>query len=108
MGWFWERSSRPWQRVWRAATDTRDGSRTVMGQRRVRILDLLVGGGAPEFGPRRLCATCAEVTGMTGDVSVGRALVRLRAHAFGHDRTLNEVARNVVERRLRFDIADEI
>ena len=37
------------------------------------------------------------------DVSVGQALIRLRAYAFGNDRDLTEVARAVVERRLRFD-----
>jgi hypothetical protein len=37
------------------------------------------------------------------DVSVGQALVRLRAHAFGNERPLTEVARDVVARRLRFD-----
>lgn len=37
------------------------------------------------------------------DISVGQALIRLRAHAFGTDRSLAEVAADVVERRLRFD-----
>jgi GAF domain-containing protein len=37
------------------------------------------------------------------DVSVGQALIRLRAHAFGNDRALTEVAHDVVGRRLRFD-----
>jgi hypothetical protein len=37
------------------------------------------------------------------DVGVGQALVRLRAHAFGNDRPLAEVAQDVVARRLRFD-----
>jgi hypothetical protein len=36
-------------------------------------------------------------------VSVAQALIRLRAHAFGNDRTLADVARDVVDRRLRFD-----
>ena len=36
------------------------------------------------------------------DVSVGQALVRLRAYAFANDRPLTEVARDVVERTLRF------
>jgi hypothetical protein len=39
------------------------------------------------------------------DVSVREALVRLRAYAFGHDRSLTEVARDVVDRKLRFDAA---
>ncbi len=37
------------------------------------------------------------------DVGVGQALLRIRAHAFGNDRALGDVARDVVERRLRFD-----
>ena len=37
------------------------------------------------------------------DVSVGHALIRLRAYAFGNDRPLAEVARDVVARTLRFD-----
>lgn len=36
-------------------------------------------------------------------VSVGQALVRLRAYAFGNDRSLTEVAKDVVERTLHFD-----
>jgi hypothetical protein len=37
------------------------------------------------------------------DVSVGQALVRLKAYAFGNERPLTEVARDVVARRMRFD-----
>ena len=37
------------------------------------------------------------------DTSVGQALVRLRAYAFGNDRPLREVAQDVVARKLRFD-----
>jgi hypothetical protein len=37
------------------------------------------------------------------DVSVGLALMRLKAYAFGNDRPLIEVARDVVARTLRFD-----
>ena len=37
------------------------------------------------------------------DVSVGQALIRLRAYAFGNDRPLSEVAEEVVDRSLRFD-----
>ena len=36
-------------------------------------------------------------------VSIGHALVRLKAHAFGNDRPLTDVARDVVDRLLRFD-----
>ena len=37
------------------------------------------------------------------EVTVGQALIRLRAHAFGNGRPLVEVAQDVVARRLRFD-----
>jgi len=36
-------------------------------------------------------------------VTVGVALIRLRAYAFANDRPLNQVAEDVVARRLRFD-----
>ena len=36
------------------------------------------------------------------DVTIGEALVRIRAFAFAHDRPLNTVAEDVVARRLRF------
>ncbi len=39
------------------------------------------------------------------EVSVAQALVRLRAYAFGNGRPLAEVARDVVDRTLRFDAA---
>lgn len=39
------------------------------------------------------------------EVSVGQALIRLRAYAFGNDRQLTEVAQDVVARKLRFDAA---
>jgi hypothetical protein len=37
------------------------------------------------------------------EVSVREALVRLRAYAFGNDRSLTDVAKEVVDRKLRFD-----
>jgi len=36
-------------------------------------------------------------------VSVGQALIRLKAYAFGNDRGLTQVAEDVVARKLRFD-----
>ena len=39
------------------------------------------------------------------DVSVAQALIRLRAHAFGNDRALTDVAADVIARTLRFDAA---
>jgi hypothetical protein len=40
-------------------------------------------------------------------VSVSKALVHLRAHAFGNNRPLVEVAERVVARTLRFDAMDD-
>lgn len=37
------------------------------------------------------------------DTSVAQALIRLRAYSFSHDRRVVKVAREVVDRRLRFD-----
>ena len=48
-----------------------------------------------------------QATGMVAaqlDVTLSHALIRLRAHAFGNDRPLDDVARDVVDRRLRFDV----
>jgi hypothetical protein len=36
-------------------------------------------------------------------VSVSEALIRMRAHAFGSNRQLAEIADDVVARRLRFE-----
>jgi hypothetical protein len=47
-----------------------------------------------------------QATGMISvqlDVSLAEALVRLRAHAYGSDRPIAEVAADVVARRLRFE-----
>lgn len=49
-----------------------------------------------------------QATGMVAaqlDVPLNQALIRLRGHAFGNDRSLTDVARDVVARRLRFDAA---
>jgi GAF domain len=49
-----------------------------------------------------------QATGMVSvqlGVTLGQALIRLRAHAFGSGRPLPEVARQVVTRALRFDAA---
>jgi hypothetical protein len=37
------------------------------------------------------------------NISVAQAVVRLRAYSFSHDRPLNEVAQDVVDRKLRFE-----
>lgn len=51
-----------------------------------------------------------QATGMVAaqlDISVGQALIRLKAHSFGNDRPLKDVARDVVVRKLRFDTQAE-
>ena len=35
--------------------------------------------------------------------TIDEAMIRLRAYAFAHDRPLQDVARQVVDRELRFD-----
>ena len=45
---------------------------------------------------------CGMVAAQLG-VTVAQALIRLRGHAFGNNRPLPDVARDVVARRLRFD-----
>ena len=40
------------------------------------------------------------------DITVGEALIRLRAYAFGNERGLDDVGRDVVARRLRFEHPD--
>lgn len=37
------------------------------------------------------------------DATVGQALIRLRAYAFGNNQALTDVARDIVDRRMRFD-----
>lgn len=68
-------------------------------------------GAAPESLGARLDAgsdfrfLVHQASGMVSaqlEVSVGEALVRLRAYAFSHDRPLTDVARDVVARQLRF------
>jgi hypothetical protein len=44
----------------------------------------------------------AGVVSVQLGVSIAEALIRLRAHAFSHDRSLRDVAEDVVARRLRF------
>lgn len=51
-----------------------------------------------------------QATGMVAaqlEVNVTHALVRLRAYAFGNERSLEEVARAVVNRELRFAVGTE-
>ena len=76
-------------------TDDEDGTRA--GRRRGAL-------AAVEVVDRR--AVVHQATGMVSvqlGVGLAVALVRLRAHAFGTDRSVLEVASDVVVRRLRFD-----
>jgi hypothetical protein len=85
---------------------------TVMADVAARAV-LLMQAGAP---PGRLSADLEEgadlqlvvhqASGMVAvqlGVSLGEALVRLRAYAYGHECRLRDVAADVVDRRLRFD-----
>jgi ANTAR domain len=58
-----------------------------------------------------LQAVVHQASGMVSaqlEVSVGQALIRLRAHAYGNNLPLAEVAEDVVSRRVRFsDCSDE-
>lgn len=63
--------------------------------------------GPPELVDRR--AVVHQAVGMISvqvDVGVAEALLRLRAHAYGQNRPVVDVATDVVARRLRFDDSD--
>ena len=67
------------------------------------------GAGSPQWPADLPSGYRAEIHQATGMISVqlsvtqAEALIRLRAHAFSHRRSLAEVAADVVARRLRFD-----
>lgn len=58
---------------------------------------------ATEANMRSVVHQAAGMMSAQLEVSVAQALIRLRAYAFSNDRRLLEVARDVVDRRLRFD-----
>ena len=61
--------------------------------------------GMPELD-QSFRAVVHQATGVVKaqlNISIGDALVRLRAYAFAEDRAIEDVARDVMERRLRFD-----
>lgn len=67
---------------------------------------LIDGVGAGLESELNLWGVVNQAAGMVSvqlGIPVGDALVRLRAYAFSTDRVVNEVARDVVERRLRLD-----
>ncbi|MEU4558876.1 GAF and ANTAR domain-containing protein [Actinoplanes sp. NPDC023936] len=63
--------------------------------------------GALEVGRRAELFQAQGMVMMQLGVSIGEALARMRAHAYAQNRRLEEVARDVVERRLRLDGSDE-
>lgn len=74
------------------------------------LLDVMAGLSDPQMSEADVAVLLrAEVHRAAGmvmvqaGVTIEDALVRLRAYAFSSDRTLTEVATDVVERRLRFD-----
>jgi hypothetical protein len=68
------------------------------------LLDLEENGDAVlDVGHRAQLFQAQGMVMMQLGVSIGEALVRLRAYAFAENRRLEEVARDVVERRLRLD-----
>jgi hypothetical protein len=56
-----------------------------------------------DFGRRAELFQAQGMVMMQLGVSIGEALVRLRAYAYAENRRLEDVARDVVERRLRWD-----
>lgn len=93
-------------------TDDQHADALVMADVAAQAVLLLQADAAPDAVAAELEANANfqyvvhQATGMVAaqlDVTVGEALVRLRAHAFGNDRPLTDVARDVVGRRLRFD-----
>ncbi|MGO1055209.1 ANTAR domain-containing protein [Crossiella sp. CA198] len=61
--------------------------------------------GLPHTEPEGRWAVVHQATGMVSvqlDTDLDQAFLRLRAHAYGTDRRLSEVAADVVARRLRF------
>ena len=64
-------------------------------------------GAGPGGQPADLTRHRAEIDQATGmlteqlGVGIGEAFLRLRAHAYAHDRRLSDLARDIVARRLR-------
>ncbi|GGN73262.1 GAF domain-containing protein [Actinoplanes lobatus] len=61
------------------------------------------GGAGLEVGHRAELFQAQGMVMMQLGVSIGEALVRMRAYAYAENRRLEDVARDVVERRLRWD-----
>ena len=97
-------------------TDEQHADGLLMAEIAAQAILLLQAGAPPGSISTELEATADfrlvvhQAAGMVAaqlEVSVGQALIRLRAHAFGNDRPLEDVARDVVDRRLRFDPGGE-
>jgi hypothetical protein len=93
-------------------TDAQHGDAMLMAGIVAQALLLLQAGATPGSVASELEANADfqyvvhQASGMVAaqlDSTVGRALIRMRAYAFGNDRTLTDVARAVVGRELRFD-----
>ena len=61
------------------------------------------GGVAADVGHRAELFQAQGMVMVQLGVSLGEALARIRAHAYAQDRRLDDVARDIVARRLRFD-----
>jgi GAF domain-containing protein len=95
-----------------ALTDDQHADALVMADVAARAILLLQANAPPGTLTSELTAAAEvryevhQAAGMVSaqlSISVGEALIRLRAYAFGNDRVLTEVAGDVVARRLRFD-----
>ncbi len=96
----------------RRLTDDQHADALLMAGIVAQSLMLLQGGAPPGTVAAELEAhadfqyVVHQASGMVAaqlGVTVGQALIRMRAYAFGNDRTLSDVARAVVARELRFD-----
>jgi hypothetical protein len=95
--------------------DLREEQRTeaakLAGVLTLKVLDLQAGAEPGDLAselatPEALRAPVHQASGMLSarfDISVDEALLRLRAHAFTTGRPINDVARDVVARRLTID-----
>ena len=95
-----------------ALTDDQHADALVMADVAAQAVLVLQAGAAPGQLADELEASgdfqyvVQQAAGMVAaqlDVSVGQALIRLRAYAFGNDQPLVKVAEQVVARTLRFD-----
>jgi len=93
-------------------TDEQHADALVMADVAAQAILVLQGGAPPGHLAAELEASADfqfevhQAAGMVAaqlETSVAQALIRLRGHAFGHDRTLRDLAHDVVARKLRFE-----